>query len=274
MNERIEVTGRTALYAIAGDPVAQVGAPARFNRLCRERGHDGVLVPLRVAAGELAAAFAGLRRIGNLRGLIFTIPHKIPMAALVDRLAPAARAAGAVNAARREADGAWTGDMFDGRGCVAAARAAGHGIAGREALQIGAGGVGRAIAFAFAEAGAARLAIHDIAPGRAAALAADVARAFPRTAAAAPDGPPRAAGHDTIVNASPLGMKPGDPPPVPPGAAGRGMLAIDVVLADRPTPFLAAAAEHGAAVQNGRAMLEAQIGAIAGFFGVPPEGGA
>lgn len=271
MNERIEVTGRTALYAIAGDPVTQVGAPARFNRLCRQRGHDGVLVPLRVAAGELAAAFAGLRRIGNLRGLIFTIPHKIPMAALVDRLAPAARLAGAVNAARREADGAWTGDMFDGLGCVAAARAAGHEIAGREALQIGAGGVGRAIAFAFAEAGAARLTIHDIAPGRAEALAADVARAFPCTAAAA--GPPRAAGHDMIVNASPLGMKPDDPPPVPPGAAARGTLAIDVVLADKPTPFLAAAAKRGAAVQDGRAMLEAQIGALAEFFGVPPAGG-
>lgn len=271
MNERIEVTGRTALYAIAGDPVAQAGAPARFNRLCRERGHDGVLVPLRVAAGDLAAAFAGLRRIGNLRGLIFTIPHKIPMAALVDRLAPAARPVGAVNVARREADGSWTGDMFDGRGCIAAARAAGHGIAGREALQIGAGGVGRAIAFAFAEAGAARLTIHDIAPGRAKALAADITRAFPRAAAAA--GPPRAAGHDTIINASPLGMKPGDPPPVPPGAAARGMLAIDVVLSERPTPFLAAAAERGAAVQDGRAMLEAQIGAIAGFFGVPAADG-
>jgi shikimate 5-dehydrogenase len=48
-------------------------------------------------------------------------------------------------------------DLFDGRGCVAAARASGHALEWRAVLQVGAGGVGRAIAFAFAEASIARL---------------------------------------------------------------------------------------------------------------------
>lgn len=261
------VTGRTALYAIAGDPVAQVGAPARFNRLCEAHGHDGVMVPMRLAAADLAAGFDGLRRIGNFRGLVLTVPHKIAMAGLVDDLAPTGRLVGAVNAVRREADGRWLGDMFDGRGCAAAARARGHDLAGRSALQLGAGGVGRAIAFAFAEAGIARLALTDPAPGRAGALAAAVMKAFPGVQATAIDAP-RAEGRDTVVNASPLGMSRDDPPPVPAGAVGAGMLAIDVVLSDSPTPFLAAAAANGAAVQDGRAMLEAQIEALADFFGV------
>ena len=260
-------TSGAALYAIAGDPVAQVGSPALFNRLCAERGHDGVMVPLRVAGADLAAAFAGLRRVANLRGLVLTVPHKIAMAGLVDDLAPTARRVGTVNAARREADGRWRGDMFDGEGCVAAARAKGHGFKGRSALMAGAGGVGRAIAFALAGAGIARLAVFDPAPGRAAGLAARLAEAFPRVRAHAVE-PGAAGGGDVLVNASPLGMAAGDPPPLPLDGAGPGTLAIDVVLADRPTPFLAAAAARGAAVQDGRAMLEAQIETIAGFFGV------
>ena len=264
--ERARVTGRTALYAIVGDPVAQVGAPARFNRLCEERGHDGVMAPVRLAAGDLATGFEGLRRIGNLRGIVFTIPHKIAMAGLVDDLAPGGRLVGAVNAARPDADGRWIGDMFDGRGCVAAARAAGHDLAGRAVRQIGAGGVGRAIAFAFAEAGIERLAVSDAVPGRAESLAAAVERAFPRVRAAAGVD---AAGWDTVVNASPLGMRDDDPPPVPADALAPDMLAVDVVLRDRPTPFLAAAAAAGAATQDGRAMLEAQIELLADFFRVP-----
>ena len=260
-------TSGAALYAIAGDPVAQVGSPALFNRLCAERGHDGVMVPLRVAGADLAAAFAGLRRVANLRGLVLTVPHKIAMAGLVDELAPTARRIGAVNAARREADGRWRGDMFDGEGCVAAARAKGHDFTGRSALMAGAGGVGRAIAFALAGAGIERLAVFDPAPGRAAGLAARLAEAFPRVRAHAVE-PGAAGGGDVLVNASPLGMAVGDPPPLPLDGAGPGTLAIDVVLADRPTPFLAAAAARGAAVQDGRAMLEAQIETIAGFFGV------
>ena len=265
------ITGRTAVYAILGDPVAQVGAPARFGRLCEERGHDGAMVALRVAAPDLGAVFDGLRRVANLRGLVVTVPHKIAMAGLVDETTPNARRVGAVNVARRETDGRWRGDMLDGRGCIAAARANGHDFAGRSALQAGAGGVGRAIAFALAGAGVARFDVADPAPGRAGSLAASLSRAFPalrvrgREASIAVGD---AAGCDIFVNASPLGMNVGDPSPFPADAAGPGSLAIDVVLSGRPTPFLAAAAGRGASAQDGRAMLEAQIDLIADFFGV------
>ena len=261
-----KISGRTAVYAILGDPVAQVGSPERFNALFAEAGHDGVMVAMRIAAADLARGFAGLRAIANIGGLVFTIPHKMAMVGLVDDLTDNARLVGAINAARRGPDGRWLGEMFDGRGCVAAARAGGHDLAGRAALQIGAGGVGRAIAFAFAEAGIARLGINDIAADRASALARDVAAAFPeiKTEVA----PPRAAGHDIVANCSPLGMAPGDPLPVPAADLGPGMLVIDVIVLDQPTPLLAAAAARGAATQDGHAMLAAQVTEIARFFGV------
>lgn len=259
------VSGRTAVYAILGDPVAQVGSPARFNALFRERDHDGVMVAMRIAAENLEVGFAGLRSIGNLAGLVFTIPHKLPMVGLVDELTPNGRLVGAINAARPGPDGRWIGDMFDGRGCVAAARASGHDLAGRAVLQVGAGGVGRAIAFAFAEAGIARLSVSDLDRARALALANDLSAAFPEIATEVSS---EVSGHDVVVNASPLGMAADDPMPVPADDLGAGMLVIDVILLDRPTPLLSAAAERGAAIQNGHAMLAAQVGEIAKFFGV------
>jgi shikimate dehydrogenase len=260
------VSGKTAVYAILGDPVAQVGSPGRFNALFRERNHDGVMVAMRIGADKLMQGFAGLRTIGNLAGLVFTIPHKLPMVGLVDKLAANGQLVGAINAAKPGLDGCWIGDMFDGRGCAAAARAKGHNLAGRSVLQVGAGGVGRAIAFAFAEAGIARLSISDLDSERSRILADDLSSAFP--AIATEVAAPRVAGHDVVVNASPLGMAESDPMPVPAADLASGMLVIDVVLLDRPTPLLAAAAERGAATQNGHAMLAAQVGEIASFFGI------
>lgn len=260
------VTGHTKLYAILGDPIAQVGSPVQFNRLFTEAEHDGIMVPMRVAAEDLREAFVGLRKIETIGGLVFTIPHKIAMCDLVDELAPNGARVGAINAARRLPDGSWQGDMFDGRGCVAALANDGRDLGGRRVLQIGAGGVGRAIAFAFAEAGVAGLTIFDIEADRAEGLATDVGAAF-STIKAVP-GAARVDGHDTVVNCTPLGMKADDPLPVPVDAMAGVELAIDVILSDEPTPFLAAAKRQGCGVQNGHQMLGGQVGAIAAFFGV------
>jgi shikimate dehydrogenase len=224
------------------------------------------MVAMRVSGDDLATTLRGLRAIANLSGLVFTIPHKMAMVGLVDDLAPNARLVGAINAARRGADGRWIGDMFDGRGCVAAARRQGHDLTGRTVLQVGAGGVGRAVAFAFAEAGIARLTVNDAREDRARALARDIAAAFPEIETAA--GAARVERHDTVVNCTPLGMETDDPLPLPAADLGPGMLVIDVVLSDEPTPLLAAAAARGSAVQDGAAMLAAQVGEIARFFGI------
>ena len=260
------VTGHTKLYAILGDPIAQVGSPVQFNRLFAKTEHDGIMVPMRVAAADLREAFAGLRKIETIGGLVFTIPHKIAMLDLVDELTPNGERVGAINAACPLPDGRWQGDMFDGRGCVAALAKDCRDLSGRRVMQIGAGGVGRAIAFAFAEAGIAALTIFDIEPDRATGLAADVGAAFPNLQAA--PGPARVDGHDTVVNCTPLGMKPDDSPPIPADGLAGVELAIDVILSDAPTPFLAAAAEQGCGVQNGHQMLRGQVGSMAAFFGI------
>lgn len=264
------ITGKTTLFAILGDPIAQVGSPVQFNTLFRSLDYDGVMLPMRVAPADLATAFSGLRAFGNLAGLVFTIPHKMPMIDLVDELMPNGKLVGAINAARPSADGRWQGDMFDGQGCVNALEANGHSLKGRLVSQIGAGGVGRAIAFAFAHKGIARLTISDVDADRAEALATDLSAAFPDLEAEA--GPPRVGNHDTLVNCTPLGMKTDDPLPFAEADMARGMLAVDVVLHETLTPYLAAAEAKGCAVQTGQQMLEGQVREIARFFGVGVDG--
>ena len=134
--------------------------------------------------------------------------------------------------------------------------------------QVGAGGVGRAIAFAFAGRGIARITVSDAEPARAEQLAADLRAAFPDLEAET--GAARVGNNDTLVNCTPLGMKPSDPMPFPEADMG-GQLAVDVVLHETLTPYLAAAQARGCAVQTGQAMLEGQVREIARFFGVAPD---
>lgn len=254
------VTGATRLFGILGDPVAVVRSPAWWNDLFVRRGRDAVFVPLQVRAADLPRAWAGLRAIGNLDGLVLTMPHKQAVLPLLDALGPAARLVGAANTVRRLPDGRWEGDMFDGEGFVAGLRARGIAPEGRRVRQKGCGGAGRAIAFALARAGVAALVLEDAVPGRAAALAAEVAAAFP---AVAFTGVP-----DLLVNATPVGLASGDPPPFEAGALSPAVAVADVIPNPEVTALVAAARAAGCATATGRDMFEGQARLAAAYFGI------
>ena len=97
----------------------------------------------------------------KLGAIIVTVPHKIAMVELCDALEPSARLMGAVNIVRRERDGKLLGANFDGAGLAMALESELGSLAGRHVHVAGAGGVARAIAFALAQAGVARLAIDN-----------------------------------------------------------------------------------------------------------------
>ena len=117
--------------------------------------------------------------VANIDGLIVTVPYKARAARLAHRLGPTARRIGALNALRREADGTWSGDMFDGAGFVRAAQRKGETLRGRKVALFGAGGAGSAIACELASAGVVALSIIDPQRDRATALAAALGDAFP-----------------------------------------------------------------------------------------------
>ncbi|HEY3059143.1 MAG TPA: shikimate dehydrogenase [Chloroflexota bacterium] len=248
---------------MVGDPIAQVRAPGVWSVLFQHNGVNALCVPMHVRPASLAVFFSGIRSLGNLRGLIVTIPHKPVIAGLVDALTPRARLTGVCNAVAIREDGTTLGDTFDGHGFVLGLRAAGQDLSGRRALIVGSGGVGASIAFAVADAGAHSVIVSDLDPDRSGALAARLARAGFVADAGTAD--PR--GFDLIVNATPMGMRPTDPLPFDPSRLDARAVVVDVVISIGLTPVLVAARERGCFVQSGSVMTDHMIASMAEFFG-------
>lgn len=251
------ISGASAIYLMLADPIGQVRSPVLINEMFTREGIDAIMVPLNVAADGIDVFWAGLKQLKNVRGLIVSVPFKAAARRLSDHAGPHAALIGTANAVRREADGTFTCENFDGLGFAAALKKGGHAITGRRALLAGAGGAGSAVAFALASEGAAAITIADAAPGRAAALAASIARAFPKVQASAGTADPT--GHDLIVNATPMGMKPDDSFPITVENLTPAMTVMDIVMKPRETPLLARAHALGCPVQYGAAMTDSQM---------------
>ena len=259
------ITGATRLYAIIGDPIAQVRSPEVFTERFGASGINAVLVPAQVPAERFDDIIPALLALGNLDGLLVTVPFKARMVRFADALGVTARGIGALNALRREADGSWTGDMFDGAGFVRGVERKGETVRGRRAVLFGAGGAGSAIAFALGEAGVQSLDIVDVQVSRATALVDRLRASFPKCRFAAATVAKRD-DVDMIVNASTVGMQPGDGMPGEIGPLGPGTLIGDVVITETPTALIRHATRHGCKWVDGRDMHAGQADAIMTFF--------
>lgn len=259
------ITGTTRVFFIVGDPVAQVRAPELFNHLFRAHGIDAVLVPAHVPPAGLNAFVRHVMVAGNIDGFWLAIPHKTAMVELLDRCDRLGRAAGAVNAARRNADGTLEGALFDGIGFVKALDQFDIAIAGRKALVVGVGGGGVAIAASLAERGVARLALFDNVSGRTDEVARRLRAEFGVEVVSAPTSDP--AGFDIVVNSTPLGLKPGDPLPFDVARCDPQAAVIDILMKNQPTPLLRACRARGLVCHPGYEMLVQQIPEYLAFFG-------
>jgi shikimate dehydrogenase len=224
------------------------------------------MVPAEVGAAGFDAVVTGFKRMRNCDGLIITMPHKHVMCAHVDELRDNGRLAGAINAARRLPDGRWIGDMFDGHGYVAALKRKGIRLAGKNVHFIGAGGVARAMALALAKEGIASITLRDLDAGRAADLARSVAAAFPQVKAS-PVSDDRY-DVDILANATPLGLRDGDPPPCDPARIAQRAVVTDVIPKPAITPLLSAAQARGHTVVTGADMVDGQVLLVAEFLGL------
>jgi len=259
------ISGKTRILFILGDPVAHIIGSALLNEHFAERSIDAAVSPLHVAPANLPNVLATLRILRNVAGFGVTIPHKIAVLDLLDTVGERGRMVGAVNFVRRNPDGTLHGDNVDGLGFVGGLIAAGVRIRGARVLQAGAGGAGRAIAFAMAEAGAAELTIVNRSTDKARDLAAAVGRAYPacRTVVGDHD----ASICDIAINTTSLGMKNGDGLPLDASSLPPEAIAAEVVMTPEVTPFLAAAMARGCRTVPGKAMLLAQLRAASDLVG-------
>ena len=259
------ITGRGNVIAHIGYPTESFKAPMIYNPWFEAKGIDAAVTPLGVKPEDFAALFPALFRITTIHGALITMPHKVSVTAMVDELTTTARIAGSCNAVLKRPDGSLLGDMFDGAGFVRGVARKGQTIAGARALVVGAGGVGSAIAASLAAAGVSALGVFDMNTASAEALGGRLRTHYPTLQVLTGSNDP--AGWDIVVNATPLGMKPGDPMPFDIDRIAPTTFVGEVVMKSEYTPLLRAARDKGCTVQVGTDMLFEMIPAYLEFFG-------
>lgn len=271
MNARVPrpmlINGHTELVAHIGWPTHSFKAPMIYNPYFESVGVNAVVVPMGCRPENFAAVLRGVFALENVRGALITMPHKVSVVELCDEVTPTVKVAGSCNAVKRLPDGRLLGDMFDGAGFVRGLQRKGLQLRGARALVVGSGGVGSAIAASLAAAGIGTLALFDLQPDMADALAARLATHYPAVRVSTGSRDP--AGFDLVVNATPLGMNAGDPLPVDVTRLDPKTFAAEVVMKTEMTAFLLAARARGCPVQVGTDMLFEMIPAYLEFFGFP-----
>jgi shikimate dehydrogenase len=238
----------TTYLGVCGWPVAHSRSPQMHNAALAAAGlGDWRYLRLPLPPDLFEETVRALPAAG-FRGVNVTIPHKQAALALADRASEAARAIGAANTLTFEA-GAIHADNTDAPGLLAALPFV---PAGRSALVLGAGGAGRAAAWALREAGAADVAVWNRTPERATALAQELGLRAVTTATAA----------DIVVNCTSVGLDEPDATfkalPLHADSLSAGSLVVDMVYRVGGTQLLEAARTRGASVVDGLEILIAQ----------------
>ncbi len=246
------LNGETRVHFIVGDPIAQVKSPSGVTEAFRQRGHNAMVLPAQVAPAHLSSWHTGISRAQNVDGIIVTVPHKFAAFGLCASASERATFLRTVNTMRRNADGSWHGDMFDGLGFVEAMRDNGCDPLGKRALVVGAGGAGSAIAHALLIAGVSALAIADTSKLRRTTL---IDRLNWLKSAPVEHGSTEPTDYDIVLNATPMGMKSGDPLPVDVIRLNANMFVGCVITEPVISPLIAAARAQGCVTITGADMF-------------------
>lgn len=237
---------------LIGDNLAGSQSPRLHRiagRLCRLDVTYDPLVPAALGQ-DFDAVFRRCQEDGY-RGLNITYPYK---ETVVSRLAvddPVVRAVAACNTVVFEASGA-RGFNTDYSGFIAAYRESFGEISPGKVAVAGAGGVGRAIAFALAQLGATELRLFDSTEAKAQALKASLASRFAGLRVEIPGSISDAAsGADGLVNCTPAGMAGVGGTAIPSSVIGAQRWAFDAVYTPVETIFLRNARAAGLALMTG-----------------------
>ncbi len=239
-------------------------------------GLDWRYLAFEVHPDDLGPVIAGAKAM-NFIGLNLTVPHKLLAVDMVDVLDETAKKWGAVNTIRFEArnpKGKWlplrefTGAMpREVRSCGfntdadAITRSLeedlGLKLAGKRAMLLGAGGAGRTAALKLAAEGVKELFLVNRTSSKAVTLAVEIRRRFPRVKVAV--GYPKSSkmALDLLLNATSLGLKPGDGSPLDEGKLPLKCCGsvYDMIYRPAETVLLQAARAAGCRTANGLGML-------------------
>ncbi len=258
---------KPARLAVLGWPVAHSASPEMHQAALDANGINACYIRLEVEPGNIPEAFSRMRALG-FTGCNVTVPHKLDAMANCDEVDPDARALGAVNTVRFDAD-ATRGFNTDGPGFARAIEDDfGVPLGSLKVAIIGAGGgAGQAIATQCVLLGVRRLLLVN----RTMAKLGPLVERLRETGSATEIIPmsfteDSLAEHcracDLIVNTSAVGLKDGDPPVLSVECLRSGHLVYDTIYQPPVTSLLALAAGRGCRISNGLSMLLHQ-GALA-----------
>lgn len=256
------ITGTTKLAGVIGAPLHHTLSPVMHNAVYQHLGLDWAYVPLAVE-DEI-----GFRRvIAAVRSLPFvglnvTMPFKQAALEACDEVAMTARMAGAVNTIHC-VDGRLVGYNTDGRGLVESLESdAGFTLQGKRVVLLGAGGAAGSAFVSFILSKVTDIAVVNRDSERASELIARMVPHMNDIAARAlipAEAEEAVARADLIVNATPVGMRPGDDSPVPVEWLRQGQVVCDMIYGTAsPTVLIAGARAIGATALDGVGMLVCQ----------------
>lgn len=268
---------RPLRFAVLGNPIAHSKSPDMHAAAYRARGLPHVYEKIATTEAELPERVKDLRE-GRFAGLNVTVPHKLRVLSLVDELDARVTATGAANTLVPIGNGRIKAYNTDVPALeLEILRLGGKRTTDADAgLVIGSGGAARAALLALAALGFRRLHVRARAfddRDAASAFVAESSRvlagagyAVTIVASSLAPSPEVEATVRAVVQATTAGMAGGAPGEVASSAVAWDALAravaLDVVYATTPTPFLAAAAARGLPADDGRGMLARQ-GALA-----------
>jgi shikimate dehydrogenase len=244
------LSARLILTGLLGAPIAHSASPAMHERAAEALGLRCHYQLIEVAGAwkeELKILLESVRRLG-FAGINVTFPYKEAVLDLLDELSPGAKRIGAVNTIVVR-DGRLTGHNTDTTGFARAVSGLVTASAHGSVAVIGAGGVGKAIAFALAGLGVKELRIFDSEHAKAAHLAAQLRSQISTSVPHSVEDTLR--GVAGVVNGSPMGMLPNRGTPVPDALLHAGLWVADAVYSPLWTPLLMAAKAKGAAIMTG-----------------------
>jgi shikimate dehydrogenase len=265
-----EITGEIdpqIRLGVFGDPVAHSLSPQIQNAALRAFEIKMQYGRFHIRATELRSALRFLREL-DFVGINLTVPHKIAGLTQIDAADESATRCGAVNTVHLH-DKKLVGSNTDAEGFSRAVRSEfSIDLRDLRVMILGAGGgTGHAIAWQCALENCERLVLVNRTPAKASAIVEGLRRFFAEARVLGPVARLEAvqwdetairaqlADIDLIVNATPLGMNPSDPAPIPARLLAPHHMVFDCVYRPSKTALLRAADEAGARGANGLSML-------------------
>lgn len=168
----MKIDGKTRTCGLIGNPVEHSVSPVMHNFMAEKLAIPMTYVTFHVQTGDLEAAVKGAYAL-NILGCNVTVPYKSDVILYLKEIDSLAEKIGAVNTLVR-VDGGYKGYNTDISGLLRAMKDDGIDISKEEVIILGAGGVGRAVAYMCAANHAKKVIIFNRTADKAKLLAQEI----------------------------------------------------------------------------------------------------